>query len=243
MADTTTPFGLINLSLKMAGVLGVGQNASADDIGDSFAMLQMMLSQWQQQRWLVYHLVDVPLVSTGAATYSVGPGGDFNVTRPAMIEAAFFRQLFNAGNQPVDYPFTLIPSREDYNKIALKSLGTYPAYLWYDASYPFGTLHLYPIPAAGQFEIHLTVKDTLQGLTDLRQVIQLPPEYKAAIFWNLASQLREMYQLPPSMKVEGMARATLSTIRAANAQIPILNAPDLPGGDSGWFNPFSGQWQ
>lgn len=243
MANTTTPGGLIALALKLAGVIGEGQTASAEDTNDALALLQMMLSGWQQKRWLVYHLVDVPFVSTGAQSYTVGAGGNFNTLRPDMINAAYFRQLFNAGEQPVDYPFTIIPSREDYNRIALKELGTYPQYMFYDASYPLGTLYCYPVPESGQFEIHLTIKENLGALTSLTQTINLPPEYQEAVLYNLAARLRPMYQLPPDPSVVALAVSSLENIRVANAQIPLLEIPDLPGNGGSWFNPFSGYSQ
>lgn len=62
--------------------------------------------------------------ATGAQSYTVGAGQSINITRPDRIEAAFVR-LVN-GTQAVDYPLDLLGSREDYNKIALKGLSTFP---------------------------------------------------------------------------------------------------------------------
>jgi hypothetical protein len=70
-----TPLDLITLALKKAGVVGVGQTPEAEDTNDAFSDLNMMLGQWNRRRWLVYHLLDVAKVSTGAASYTVGPNG------------------------------------------------------------------------------------------------------------------------------------------------------------------------
>ena len=61
-----TAGSIINLALKMAGVLGVGQTASAEDSNDALTLLNQMLAQWQRQRWLVYSLDDVSFTATGA---------------------------------------------------------------------------------------------------------------------------------------------------------------------------------
>ena len=37
---------IINLSLKIAGILGVGQTAQAEDSNDALTMLNAMLAQW-----------------------------------------------------------------------------------------------------------------------------------------------------------------------------------------------------
>jgi len=44
---------LITLSLKNAGVIGVGQTVSAEDINDAAQMLTAMLGQWQRRRYPV----------------------------------------------------------------------------------------------------------------------------------------------------------------------------------------------
>lgn len=221
-----TPNTLINLALKMTGVLGVGQTASAEDTNDSFSVLNMMLAQWQRKRWLIWHLVDVSCASTGAVSYTIGTGANFNVARPDRIESGFFRQTITAAPNQVDYPMTLISSREEYNRIALKQLSTFPEYCFYDSAYPTGTLYFWPVPQASQFEMHLSLKEQLTQFTSLSQTINLPAEYQEAIMYNLAGRLRPMYQLPPDPTITSLAVASLDVVRGANAQIPTLTMPD-----------------
>ena len=68
----TTPQDIIRAALKKAGVLGVGQSALAEDTNDAYDDMQDMLGQWQRKRWLIWHLVDYSVLSTGAQSYSVG---------------------------------------------------------------------------------------------------------------------------------------------------------------------------
>src|SRR4051794_34315922 len=114
---TTTVGDLIGRALRKSGALGTGQNATAEDLSDALADLNDMLAQWQRKRWLVYHLVDVSKVSTGATSYTVGSGGDFNVTRPDQIAAAFVRQLIPASPTLVDQPLDVLHAREDWNQV------------------------------------------------------------------------------------------------------------------------------
>ena len=86
-----TPRSICVLALKQIGALGIGQTASPEDISDSFALLNMMMGQFSQKRWLIYHLVDVALPMTGAQAYTIGPGGDIDTPRPDRIESAFMR--------------------------------------------------------------------------------------------------------------------------------------------------------
>lgn len=236
----TTAGDLIKLALKEAGVIGVGQAPMAEDSTDSMDLLNGMIAQWNRRRWLVYHLVDVTCQGNGALFYTVGPGGDFNVVRPDRIEAAFFRQTTNQPpSNNVDYPLVPVWSREEYNDIALKSLASFPQLFFYDSGYPFGSLYVWPLPS-NQYEIHISIKDTLQSFTSLSQQINLPPEYNEALHYNLALRMRPLYQLPPDPQLVTLAKLALNTIKNANAQIPPLNMPaDLVHGRN--YNIYSDQ--
>jgi len=179
--------------LKAAGVLGVGQSALAEDFSDAFAALNAMLAIWNRNRWLIWHLIDAPLVSTGAISYTVGPGGNFNVPRPDRLEAAFFRQIVSSQPNYIDYPLTILQSREDYNLIALKNLVSWPTYIFYDAAFPLGNVYPWPVPQASIYELHLTLTDTLSGFTSYNQQINLPPEYFETLWTNLCVRLAAIY--------------------------------------------------
>lgn len=229
----TTPSDIITQALKESGVLGVGQPASAEDMNDAFFRLNMMMAQWSKKRLLVYHLIDTAFVSTGAQSYTVGTGGNFNIARPDAVLSAFFRQTSGV-NTPVDYPLAVTMAREDYNLIALKSLAAWPSIAFYDAAYPLGSLFVWPIPQSG-LELHITTKAVLAQFTSLAQVIVLPPEYIGALFYNLAARLRSAYQLPPDPSVTAFAKDSLAVLRQANGAIPEMLFPaDLVRTGSGY---------
>lgn len=238
---TTTPLKIITAALKKAGVLGVGQTPLAEDTNDAFDDLQDMLGQWQRKRWLIYHLVDYECVGSGALFYTVGPGQQFDINpRPDKIESAFFRQLVQSQPNQIDYPLQIIEAREDYNRIALKQLQSFPIYLFYDSGFPVGKAYPWPLIQSNLYSLHLTVKDTLGQFTSLTQVVQLPLEYFAALKFNLAVRLRQAYQMPADPILIGLAKDSLNVIRNANLQIPRLQIPsDLVRG--GLYNVFSDQ--
>lgn len=257
----TTPQGLITLSLRAAGILGVGQTALAEDYSDAFDVLNGLLGVWNRKRWLIWHLIDVPYLATGKQSYSVGPGGNFNVPRPDRLEAAYFRQypggvffeldgygnpiLDGYGNpiilpptpgsynNPVDYPLEILQSREDYSMIALKTLTSWPTYIFYDSAFsqystpPYcGFVYPWPIPQASNYELHLILKDTLTQFTSYTQSINLPPEYTEALWTNLVIRLAAIYPgVQLTEAVVALAKSSMGTIRGANAQIPRLELP------------------
>lgn len=214
---------LITLALFDAGIVGVGQTADASDIQNGLLRLNMMLRQWERRRWLVFHEVTSSLAMTGAQSYTIGAGGQFNQTRPAQIKSAFAR-LQPLGVNPVDYPLQLLQAREDYNMIALKSLASFPQYLFYDSGFPLGTLYPWPLPS-NLYTLFITVVSQLQTFANLSEDVNLPPEYEEPILYNLIVRLRAAYQRPIDPAATALAAAGLNTIRNANAQVPIMTMP------------------
>jgi hypothetical protein len=221
----TTALDLINGAMDDAGLTGVGQTPLAEDVNKALTRLNAMVAQWSRRRWMVYHLVDIVFTGTGALSYSIGPGGDISVNRPDRIESGFFRQNAGVPGNAVDFDLTILQSREDYNRIALKGLGSFPLYAFYDSGFPLGNIFIWPLPDAN-YEMHLSVKPALQSFPALNTVFNLPPEYEEAIRLNLAVRLRVTYSLPADAGLIGLAKVALNTIKNTNAQIPSLLMPD-----------------
>lgn len=225
----TTPQSIVSLALKSTGILGVGQSALAEDNNDTFDMLNGMMGTWNTKRWLIYHLLDKFVTTTGAMSYTVGPGCDFDVPRVDRLEAAFFRQYVSGipGQTYVDYPLDILQSREDYNQIALKQLTSWPIAIFFDSGNPTGTVYPVPIPLQnGTYELHLTIKEHLPQFQSLIQSVNLPDEYTEALWTNLTIRVCAAYPgavLTPV--VEGLAKASISSIRVANTQVPRLQMP------------------
>lgn len=155
---------IITLALKEAGVLGVGQTPLAEDANDCFTLLNRMLAQWQQKRWIVPSLCDISAIGNGAKSNPIGPGQFWNAQRPSKVQAAYFLQVGN--NNPTNGPnavsFPLIPiySYENYSQLALKQLASWPQYFFYDNAFPNGNVFIWPIPDA-TYELHLILKSPI----------------------------------------------------------------------------------
>lgn len=222
-----------------AGIVGIDESVEQPILNRAFTQGNRLLTQWQRNRFLVYHLVDYAKISTGALTYTVGKGGDFNINpRPDRIESAFLR--INPGTPNfVDLPLDIIPSYEVYNRIVMKQLGASSAgvggsiawRVFYDPAWPVGVLKPYPIPAPTLYEIHLTFKEVLARFSSLTDKMNtLPPEYESALNWSLARRLRATYQMPPDPEINMFARSALNTIRLANTAVGTLTMPRAVSG-------------
>lgn len=219
----TTPGDIITLALKTANVVGVGQTPAAEDMNDAFNLLNMLLAQLQRRRYFVYGLTTTSFQGNNSVSYTVGPGGNFNIPRPAKIESAFFRQN-TASSYPVDYPLEILRSQEDYNRISLKTLNAFPRYCFYDQAYPIGNLFVWPVPN-NTYTVFISTITQIQQFQTVADVIAMPPEYAAALMWNLVLELYPFYGLPENPVVRGKAEASLRIIEEANVQIPQLAMP------------------
>lgn len=241
---TTSAGDLIAQALVEAGVVGVGQSPTAEDTQQSWARLQWMLQGWASKRWLVYHLVTKVVTSTGAVSYTVGPGGDFDTgaatLRPDKIESGFLRQLASGGALPIDYDLGLIQSMEGYNLIALKTLQSFSSAIFYDPAYPLGKLYPWPVPNPTVYAIGITIKEQLPvKFPTLATVFTLPFQYFEAILYNLAIRLRSMRQIAtqPGDALPGLAKDGLGVLRTGNTAIAELQTN--VGTQSGGYNIFS----
>lgn len=227
-------------ALLDSGVIGDGQNPSAENINTAFRLVNGLAAQFNRKRWLVYSLLDVSFVSTGAVSYTVGPGGNFNTPRPDRLEDGnFMRQLNTALPNQIDYPLGLIPSKEDYNRIRMKSVGTWPSWVFYDSQYPIANVFFWPVPQASIYELHILVKNQLPQFTGLTELLAMPPEYESAFSYSLQNRLRAAFRLPIAPDIVAMERNALNVLRLANVQVPKLRMPSSVLGTQRAYNVFS----
>lgn len=249
----TTVSDICEAALHESGAFGDAQTPSANAIRLAQSRLQWMMQQWERKRWMVYHLVDKSVVSTGAIAYSVGPGGSINTSilpaspfgpqfnnqfggggeslsaRPDNIEAAYLRQINqNPPANQIDFPLTLIQSYEDYSRIRIKNLTSFPGWAFYDPAWPLGALYPWPVPNANIYEVHIIIKEQLPpAWANSGVAIDLPFEYYNAMMLNLAIRLRPRYGVPsyPGDVLPGLAKDAMAVLRNANTKIARLNMP------------------
>ena len=229
---------IILSALKLSGVLGEGQIASAENLSDTFVALNDMLSEWSKLRWLVYVLDTYQIQSTNKQFYTVGPGGDFNIPiRPNRIDSCYFRQNLGESPYAFDYTLTCIEAREDYNGIRTKLLNSFPEYYFYESDWPLGNLYVWPIPPT-IYQIWISVMHPLGNYVNLTDSMALPPEYNQVTKYNLAVRCCAMFSRPLPPQVKAIAEAGLSALRRANAQVPTEKMPqELLR--RGIYNPYS----
>ena len=222
----TTAGDLIAFALRASSITGVGQTAAAEDARDALVLLNMILAEWQLNRWLVLDLVEAVLPSTGAASYTVAPAGSFVLSyngtqRPERIDSAYARLVATGVDSPL-YPFM---ARETFDRIAAKSSVGPPEAYFYDASAgATGTIYFYPVPDA-TWSLHIKTKASLGQFGALTTPLTLPAQYTTALMWSLAKDLRAVYGLPEDAAQSARAQQALISIAGSGAQLAQAQQP------------------
>jgi hypothetical protein len=202
-----TALTLIKAALRSIGVIAPGETPTDDEVQDGLEAMKFMFRNWSSQNIKVYSVTVENFTLTGAASYTIGSGGTFNTVRPASIRGAYVRDAYGFDN-PLD-----IIDEAKYRDLHLKSIVAVTGYLWYNPTYPLGTIYLYPLDGS---TIYLHSLKPLTDPTIITSSIAFPPEYDEAIKFNLALRLCPEYGKEPSQMVLAFASGSMKDIESKN---------------------------
>ncbi len=205
---------LINSALRAIGVLAKGETPSSDDSADALKALQFMLENWSATPIRLWFVTNENF-AFAASPSTIGDGGTLNTVRPERILTAYLRD-----SHGTDVPLEIIEYAK-WARISLKSLTGVPGYLFYAPEYPLGKIYLYP---TGTGTLYI---DSLKPLTDptlVTSTVSFPPEYNAAIKWNLAVNLAPEYGKTVSEVIVALALSSLKALENKNFNDRITQA-------------------
>lgn len=213
MADMTAQ-QIITQALLNVGAIAQGETPTDGDLQDGLLRLRSMLRAWSGKGQMVHFSTqDTHTLTNGTASYTIGSGATINTARPVMITSAFVRTSDN-----IDVPVRIVDEAK-YQYIGNKTLGfTNPAYLWYNPTYPNGTIYLYP-PGGGTLYIN-----SLKELTDpttLAGSMQFPVPYDEAMEWSLTTRLCPSYGREPTPFMRDMADEAVDDVMNLNAALSV----------------------
>ncbi len=230
---TVSALDIITGAAKLLGVVFKSEVLSSDEANDGLVLLNDMLDTWSNDNLTTYSYTIESFPCTGALSYTMGTGGNFNTSRPINLVTAVVR----LGS--IDYPLDIIPPDEFQEYIALKSIpGPIPKVLTYDNGYPLGIIKTYPVASSGT-TLYLQSNKPLSNLSALTTTVDLPPGWKRALKYNLAIDMAPQYGVDPSQVVVAMAKQSLGAIKRSTS---INNAMPLLVDQVREGNIYSGWW-
>jgi hypothetical protein len=164
---------------------------------------------------------------TGAASYTVGVGGNFATERPAKLKGVSVTAASSI-SKPLE-----IVSADKWAAYAEKGeQGNFGDVLFYDAGFPTATIYVAPRPTSGLIELY-TLR-ALAAFSALADTITLPNGYEHALRHELAITLAPEYGAPVSKTLmENAANAKTAVFGLNQATLghpgnPPLEKPEKP---------------
>lgn len=206
-----TAGGVVRASLRLIGAIASGETPTADELQDGLCLLQDLLQHWSTHNLAVYGgAVESFQTVAGQATYTIGPSGNWNTTRPVRISGDAVCTY-----QGVDFPVEQI-GQDEYNAVPVKSTSSpIVEQLLYVNDYPLGRITLHPVPSA-VVTITLNSDRVLTSVQNTATPMSFPPGYKLALRYALAMLLAPEYGITPSPDIRETAKSTFAAIKRAN---------------------------
>jgi hypothetical protein len=175
--------------------------------------------------------------SPGAQQIEYTIPGDFKMQRPLRITNAFTR-IYTQGSG-LDYPITIVDQKR-YVDIGFKAIqAPWPIVLWYNPTYPLGTLSFYQNPSDSA-EVHLYTDLILTNFSSLTQEVVMPQGYSRYLKRKLARDLAPEYGSIWTAQQEKLTKEAEDYVKSLNAvPTPVSNYdPELMQSartDAGWI--------
>lgn len=237
---------LIKASLRLLRVYGPNETPTSTELSDGLTIINEMLDSFNAERLLVYQIGRAAHnLTAGVSLYTIGTGGTFNTARPIRIESAGLILDTSLGTQAIEVPLEVLLYQDEWASITLKGLtSTYPRKMWYNPTYPLGTINLWPVPSGSSQQIVLYTWGVLTAFTTVGDTVSLPPGYSTFLRTNLAIWLAEEYGVTPTENVIDQARKSTARVKDLNVSrsVPLLSC-DYPSHGRGRFNILLGDWK
>lgn len=182
---------LIYRAYVIAHVLGEGETISLPKASKAFEQLNDLIEQATLEKTFSMYQTEVVVpLESGTVSYTIGPQtasppATVVAPRPVEVLSGFTRR------QGQDVPVYVTHAKEDYDRIWNKSL-IGAGWLWaayYQATYPSGTIYVYPVPMDTDTSLHLTVLANVDAFVSLDEEVDLPPGYSQYLKYALAHRV------------------------------------------------------
>lgn len=240
-----TATDIITSALRLIGAVAAGETPEDAELSDGLVVLNQMIDSWNTERLMIFTTQPTSFaLVAGKQAYTLGPGGDFNMERPARIDNAVL-EIVNSG-YVLQRPLWAL-SDEEWASIQLKNFGnTYPGCFWDDDGFPLRTLRFWPLPV-GNLNVILWLWSSVSQFTDLTTAQTYPPGYAKALRYNLAVDLAAEFATQLSPIVSAIAVDSKAKLKRANSTPaprmkvdPALQGANVPTGTSSMAAFYSG---
>lgn len=231
---------LLNMAYRLAHALkNPGQGIGPSELTEGLLLLNSMINGWRTERLMVVFFIRtiVPF-KANQQSYGVGPGQDWDVARPTRIDRAGF--IVGTDSSPAEISMDIVLTHEQWSAFTIKKVqDNVPLALYYQASYPYGTARLWPVPNQdGTMAIY-----TPQWLSEVKTAddpLITPDGYRDMMIYGLAVRIHQLYpEKPWEPSVAADAEFYKQKVKS-NQFTPLFIGTDAATLQEGWGQRFIG---
>jgi hypothetical protein len=208
---------LITNAMRKMGVLAVGEVPSANEATVGLTALNDVIETWNLERLSLVGSLPASVVTVaGQNTYSIGPGGNWNVDRPVMLSGVYCTV------NGVDFPVGSWTLGEYLSEPVKSQQQQIIERFVYINDEPLGQVILWPTPMT-VIPITLNYDQSITSVPTIATTLTLAPGYARALTYAVGVELQAEYG---GQDLSAYARSTKAAIKRANRQ------PQISGFDS-----------
>jgi hypothetical protein len=186
-ASLNTVDRAIRLGMTDAGKLAEGDDPTSEQLAMGIGRMNDIINHEATQGLKLWTQLDlsIPLIA-GTGTYTIGPSGSVNMTRPMRVIDEGYYLDSNSISRPV-----FLISRDDYVRLANKiSTGPINQY-WVDKQQTQMVVKTWLVPdtQAATGTLHLAIQQQMTNFVSLTDTMNLPVEWFLWLRWAYATEI------------------------------------------------------
>lgn len=196
-------------------IVGAGESLTVDESSNGLAVLNGIIEQANIDKLLGYFKTEIifPFVPN-QLSYTIGPAStspNVIAPRPVQLLSAFARR------QDVDLPI-FVGDKLDYDRIQQKqvAIAGWQQMVYYETTWPKGTLFFYMKPLDNMTEAHLTAMAEIAPFSSLDDSVSLPPVYTFWMIYKTGQRLCPEYGMKFTQEMKDILIETEASLKRNN---------------------------
>lgn len=177
---------ILRLAYQDSGLVQDGDSPDSAQLADGMMRLNDMANLWVTQGVKLWLITDqsIPLVA-GTDTYTLGPSGSVNMTRPLQVFEAYY--LDSSNNRT---PLSIL-SWTDWARLSQVTTQGALNSILVDKQQTLLSIRTWQVPDTTEATgtLHVLLRNQVTNVTMLTDTIGFPIEWAMALRWGLASDL------------------------------------------------------
>lgn len=216
---------ILTRAARSIGFIGQGQTLNGPEGADALSIANEWMAAQNQEEFMFYRVERTVIAwPASVASKTLGATGFFTtIPRPDRLLGSGW--ISGTGTSQIERPVNVLQTWKEYQAVTLKNMtSTLNMQIYYDPTYPDGTLYPWPIP---NVNLSLTLYTWLRftAFAALTSTISMPDGFLRMLRLNLACELGAEFSMPVPSYIEQRAREAKGNWKSLRIT-PLLATPD-----------------